>query len=479
MARAAGSSQPSPRVQPFWRTPRQWVALLLTVGIPLVLWFSHLDLSLAAKHALAVSSFMIAAWILTDIPHAITGMIGCYLFWSLKVVNFAHAFGGFVEQTPWFIFGAMLLGMMATKSGLARRMAIFVLRRVGYGYSRLLLGMIITSFMLTFFVPSGIACVVIMAAIALGLMEVSGTAKGSNVGRGLFITLTYTAGTFDKIVLAGPAAFLGRGLIEKATGVHVYWSQWLLAFAPCALVGSFVIWRLIIWLYPPEQKSWPGGPAYLEQQSEQLGAWTRLEKKSLVLMLMAACLWATDLLHHISPAVIGIGIGLMAAVPGVGILETKDLKQLNYLPILFTGAAISMGNVLVETHALHAITAIMFGWMQPLVTNIYGIAAIPYWLGFVYHILLGNELSMLATGVPALMKFAHENNLPMLPLGLVWTFASGGKVFVYQSGVMLTGYSYGYFEAGDLIKVGLWLTAAESLVLLLIVPFYWPHLGIA
>jgi di/tricarboxylate transporter len=318
-----------------------------------------------------------------------------------------------------------------------------------------------------------------MAAIALGLMEVSGTAKGSNVGRGLFITLTYTAGTFDKIVLAGPAAFLGRGLIEKATGVHVYWSQWLLAFAPCALVGSFVIWRLIIWLYPPEQKSWPGGPAYLEQQSEQLGAWTRLEKKSLVLMLMAACLWATDLLHHISPAVIGIGIGLMAAVPGVGILETKDLKQLNYLPILFTGAAISMGNVLVETHALHAITAIMFGWMQPLVTNIYGIAAIPYWLGFVYHILLGNELSMLATGVPALMKFAHENNLPMLPLGLVWTFASGGKVFVYQSGVMLTGYSYGYFEAGDLIKVGLWLTAAESLVLLLIVPFYWPHLGIA
>jgi len=44
--------------------------------------------------------------------------------------------------------------------------------------------------------------------------------------------------------------------------------------------------------------------------------------------------------------------------------------------------------------------------------------------------------------------------------------------------VMVTGYSYGYFEPKDLIKVGLCLTVVESLVLMLIVPFYWPHIGI-
>jgi len=61
---------------------------------------------------------------------------------------------------------------------------------------------------------------------------------------------------------------------------------------------------------------------------------------------------------------------------------------------------------------------------------------------------------------------------------LVWTFAAGGKIFVYQSGVMVAGYAYGYFEAKDLLKVGFLLTLAESLVLLLIVPFYWPLIGI-
>jgi di/tricarboxylate transporter len=91
---------------------------------------------------------------------------------------------------------------------------------------------------------------------------------------------------------------------------------------------------------------------------------------------------------------------------------------------------------------------------------------------------LGNELSMLATSMPALMNFARTNGIHPLPLGLVWAFASGGKIFVYQSGVMVTGYSYGYFEAKDLLRVGICLTIVESLTLLLIVPFYWPLIGI-
>jgi di/tricarboxylate transporter len=61
---------------------------------------------------------------------------------------------------------------------------------------------------------------------------------------------------------------------------------------------------------------------------------------------------------------------------------------------------------------------------------------------------------------------------------LVWAFAAGGKIFVYQSGVMVAGYSYGYFKATDLLRVGFCLTVVESLVLLLIVPFYWPLIGI-
>ena len=61
---------------------------------------------------------------------------------------------------------------------------------------------------------------------------------------------------------------------------------------------------------------------------------------------------------------------------------------------------------------------------------------------------------------------------------MVFNFASGGKLFVYQSAVLILGYSYGYFEAKDLIRVGAVLTVVEGLILAFLVPFYWPLLGL-
>lgn len=457
---------------------RKQISLLFCIAAAAALWFAPLRLEPTAKHALAVAAFMILAWITECLPHAVTGLAGCFLFWVLKIVSFESAFGGYADQTAWFLFGAGLFGLMATKSGLGRRVAYVALRRVGTSYSRLLLGMILSSFLLTFLVPSGIACVIIMAAVASGLMEAFGLGRGSNIGRGLFLTLTYTAGVFDKVVMAGAASLLARGLIQRAAGIEVYWSLWLLAFFPVAVVVIFFTWRLILWLYPPESEALPSGPAFLESKLNEMGPWSRDEKKAFGLMLLAIAFWATDLLHHISPAIIGIGIGLLATVPGLGVLDEGDLKRVNILPVIFTGGAISMGNVLLETKALQAMTTVMFSWMRPLVLNAYSAAFVPYWTAFLYHIFLGNELSMLATSIPALVNFAKSNGLGVLPMGLVWAFAAGGKIFVYQSGVMVAGYSYGYFEAKDLFRVGLWLTVVESLVLLVLAPFYWPLIGI-
>jgi solute carrier family 13 (sodium-dependent dicarboxylate transporter), member 2/3/5 len=474
------SVRTAPLVESFDRVPasRKIIYGLITIAVPVLFWFLPLPLANNSQHALAVASFMIIAWITEVLPHALTGLAGCYLFWVLKIVDFETAFSGFADQTPWFLFGAALIGMMASKSGLARRLAYLVMLRVGGGYSRLLLGLILSSFLLTLLVPSGIACVVIMAAVAVGLIEVFGLPRGSNVGRGIFVTLTYTAGIFDKMVIAGASSILGRGLIQKVTGIEVYWSQWMLAFLPCAVATVLVIWRLVVWLYPPEKEALQGGVEFLLDSLKKMGAWTPREKHALFLMTCAVALWATDLIHHISPAVIGIGVGLLAGVPGLGILELEDLKRLNYLPVFFTATAISMGEVLLRTNALNSMTTVLFAWMRPFVTNVFSMAFVPYWTAFVYHIFLGNELSMLATSIPPLMNFAKTAGIHPLPLGLIWAFAAGGKIFVYQSGVMVAGYSYGYFEAKDLIRVGFVLTVVESLVLLLIVPFYWPLLGI-
>jgi len=452
--------------------------VLPPILIPITFWFLPLSLEPKAQHAIAISLFMILGWATEMMDHGLTGLVGCYLFWALKIVTFDVAFSGFANDTPWFLMGAILFGTMASKSGLARRLAYAVTLRIGTSYSRLLLAVIVSDFLLTFLVPSGMARVTIMAAVATGLIGAFGLGTGSNVGRGMFLILTYTAGVFDKTIIAGAAAITGRGVIESVGHTPVYWGQWLIAFLPSDIITILVAWRLTLWLYPPESASLPGGIQYLKDELHKAGPWTPLEKKCLALMVAAILLWATDVFHHVSPSMIGLGIGLLSVLPFARILDLSDFRKLNFLQLFFVAAAVSMGNVLSATKGLAVLTNTVLAWLEPLLKNDSISTLALYWTGFAYHIFLASEISMLATSTPLLMQFANEHGLNALKIGMLWVFSSGGKIFVYQSGVLVIGYGYGYFRAKDILRLGLVMSAVDSLLLLIVVPFYWPLIGI-
>ena len=451
---------------------------LASLAIPAALWFAPLPLTSASKHAIAITLFMIIAWAFEVLDHGLVGLMGCYLFWALGVVKVDVAFSGFADDTAWFVVGAMLFGTMAARSGLARRLAYTVMAGIGTTYSRLLFGLILSDFLLTFLVPSGPPRVIIMSTVALGLVEAFGLGKGSNVGRGMFLILTYTASVFDKTIIAGAASIIARGAIEKYGHVPVLYSKWLMAYIPSDIVMILVAWRLMLWFYPPEKDSLPGGSSFLRSELAKMGAWTSMEKKSLALMLVAISLWTTDFWHHIPSSVIGLGIGLIALLPVVGVLGIEDLKSVNYMVFLFIGAAISMGRVLTATKSLDVLTNVLFGWMTPLLGSTFFATFVTYWTAFTYHLFLASELSMLGTSVPVLMNYATAHHLNPLALGMVWTFACSGKIFMYQSAVLVVGYSFGYFSSKDLFRLGLCMSIIDSVLLLIVVPFYWPLLGI-
>lgn len=430
-----------------------------------------------AQKALAVSAFMIVLFASEALDYAVSGFIGLWLFWALEVVPFELAFSGFAAETPWFLMGAMLIGAMAERSGLAKRLAYFVTAKAGGSYSRLLLGFIVVDFLLTFLVPSGIARVTILGAIAVGTVSSLGFGPKSNVGRGLLIVITYAATIFDKMLIAGAASILARGIIEDIGKTKVLYSQWFLAYLPCDIITILVCWRLIAWLYPAE-RTMEGSKEHLEAKLRGLGAWSVAEKKTAVYLATAVTLWMTDFIHHLSPALVGMAIGLFALLPFVGVLDGSDLKKLNWGALWFTAAALGMGRVLQQTGGLDVLTGILGGVIGPYLHDPLSSAVVLYWTAFVYHFFLANETAMLSTSLPVVLKLAIDQGLNPLTIGMIWTFAAGGKIFVYQGAVLVVGYSFGHFDAKDMLKVGFALTVVESLILLLLVPFYWPLIGI-
>jgi len=452
--------------------------LVLLASGATAFWFLPLAIDPLAHKALAVGLFMIAAWMTQVLDHGVTGILGCFLFWMLGIAKFETAFSGFADTSAWFLFGAVCFGLMVGKSGLARRLAFLVLRAVGHSYPRLLLGLIISNFLLTPVVPSGIARVVIMAAIAMGLADAFGVAKGSNIARGMFIILVYQATIFDKMVIAGAASITARGAIEKFGGVSVLWSQWALAYLPCDIIVMIVAWRLALWLYPPETATLPGGSAYLQREIHAMGRRSPAEIRAALLMALAIGLWVTDFWHQIPAPMIGLGVGLLAIMPRVGVLDADDMRKINYMPIFFVAAAVSLSNVLAQSKALDVLTTILFDWIEPFIGTSWMSTLVLYWAAFLYHIVIGNEIAMLATSIPPLMTYAKQHGVDPLTLGMIWTFGAGPKLFMYESAVLVVGYSYGYFDNKDLLKVGALLSIVTALILLVLVPLYWPLIGL-
>jgi sodium-dependent dicarboxylate transporter 2/3/5 len=451
---------------------------LFALAAPLVVWLLPIAAPQNARAALAISAFMIAAWMTEVMDYASSGLAGLALFWLLGVAKSDAIFSGFVNDAVWFYVGAMLIGATATKSGLPQRIGNFVVTNIGVSYSRLLLGLIVIDYLLIFLVPNGVAVLVIVASIALGVMKVFGADKGSNIGRGLFLVLTYGTGIFNKMIVAGAASILARSMIQTGGNVTVSWGLWFAAFLPAALVTILASWWITLKLFPPETESLAGREQELRAHFRNQAPFTVQAAKATLLCLAALALWMTDWAHHVSASIVALCIGLIGLLPFVDVLSEEDVKKINFMPFFFIASALGMSEVLRQTGALDLLASGVVGSIEPLLTNKLVAATALFWGGFVYHFFTASELSMLATSMPILMEFAKEHGLSPTFVGIIWSFSSGGKLFAYQSAVLVVGYGYGYFRHTDLIWLSGLLTLVQFVALALSVALYWPLLGL-
>lgn len=233
------------------------VGLVAGPILALVLWFAPLTPDPPMNHALAISAFMIVYWIFEPIEHGITALMGCYLFWALGVADFGTAFAGFASNTPWFLFGALIIGAAASGTGVAQRIGYLLTGVLGSSYSRLLLSILVMIFVMNLLVPSGMAQVTILAPIVIGIISAFNAGRESNISRGMFVMVTYTCGLFNKMIMSGAGAILTRGMMQQQTGYSIRWSEYIIAFGPAIVLTIIAAWLTILWLYPPEKSEIP------------------------------------------------------------------------------------------------------------------------------------------------------------------------------------------------------------------------------
>ena len=106
------------------------------------------------QRALAVMAQAVVLWATETVPIAVTGIVGIVLLVLVKgVPGVEEALYGFGQPVTYFLVGILTLGLAVQRSGLAERMAVYLIRLAG-GSPRLLYVQMLVSFAaLTFALP--------------------------------------------------------------------------------------------------------------------------------------------------------------------------------------------------------------------------------------------------------------------------------------------------------------------------------------
>lgn len=335
----------------------KWWAIILAFAVLAgIIWVlpDAQGLSPAGKKSLAIATFAIIIWITQAIDDALSGIVIVFLLAALKATNLAGAFSGYSNTSLWLIVIGFIMAGCMEKSGLSKRIALFMINAAKGSASKIYWAVAAVIGITTFLVPSITARTLLMLPIILGIGHAFKSELGkSNIIKALLFIVAMSGTMMSCGVLTGhvgnPAT---AGLIEAATKQTVTWSEWFRIGAFPAFSMAFLSVFVIKWLWAPEIKQIPDAKAYVENELASIGSFSSKEKYTLLVFIITLLLWATDSLHKVNVAIVGLLAVALLIWPSIGVMPWKEAQQkVPWNVFMLYGAGLSMGVAMVTSGA--------------------------------------------------------------------------------------------------------------------------------
>lgn len=472
-----------------WSKSRWWkaVAPLLVWGIVLLLP-TPAGLETQAWHYFGLFLAVIVGLVLEPIPSAAVGFIGVTLAMVFGYVRsepgeaIRWGISGFSNSTVWLIFGAFMLSLGYSRSGLGRRIGLTLVRKLGSRTLGLAYAIALADLALAPVTPSNTArSGGTTYPIISNIPGLYGSAPGPTARKiGAYIMWTgfaVTGVTSSMFLTALAPNPLSLSFVEEITGIQISWGQWFLGFLPVGVLLFLGLPLLVYVLYPPEIKESADVPDWASRQLEELGGMARSEIVMTGLVLFALGFWifGGEWIH--TTTVVWVVISLMVLTKIVGWEEILSHgKAWNILVWFATLVALASG--LNEVGFLDWAAQNAAGLLE-------GYSALTVMVGlvvffYVAHYLFASLTAHTTALLPVLLSIGVAmDEIPLMPFVLLLCYSVGlmGVITPYATGPGPVYYGSGYITPGEFWKLGLTFGSLYVLALLLIgLPYLLPIL---
>lgn len=456
-------------------------------------------LSVAGHRMLGIMVFSVIVWATTAISYPVSA--GVIIALMALLIGFApnpatgKIFGtaaglamglkGFSSTAFCLVGAALFLAAAMTKTGLDKRIALTVLSKLGTKSNHVVIGVICCGFILSFFVPSTTARVACLVPIVLGMISAFGVPLKSRFAGMLMITVAQVDSVWNVgIKTAAAQNMVAVNFIRTQLGVDISWMDWFIAAAPFAILMSFALYHVMMFLMPPEIKEIPGGKETVKRLLADMGKITTNEIKLLVISICLLILWTTEKkLHVIDTSTTTMVAITLLMLPKIGVMQWNEVvNKINWGTVVLFGVGISLGSALLSTKAATWLANVIVSTFDLADSTTLTVLAIMALFLIIVHMGFASAAGLASAIIPIIISVLQQLKTPgvnIIGMTMILQYVvSFGFILPVNAPQNMIAYGTNTFEVRDFVRSGIPLTLIGFALIMLLGSTYWKWLGL-
>lgn len=454
---------------------QQQVGLCLGLGGLALGFASPLStLSPQIQAALGMALFALAFWTFEPVPIEYTSLLLLVIFPLGGLLSFEQSFAPFAGKTIWLIFAGMALSMALGETGIGDLVASALKKHLSHRPAALIAQLHAVGLLAAFLVPSGVVRVLLLMPIGISICAMFRSDDAQRLQTTVLISLVSSTifGGFGLLTGAVPNLVIA-GQVEHMGGQPIFWSTWFLWMFPLVGLARCLLSAAVIWLFFARRMA---SLSPVVARSAPL-ATTPAQRKTLAILSLGVCLWATDALHQVPPVFVALFLVLLLVLPQWGPLPSASLGRLNFPFLFYIAALFSLGTALDSSGFNQVFIHYGTQWIEldtwDLPQRYYALTLLSVPLDFAMDI-----AAVAAVLTQPFIELASSHGMDPMGAAMAIGMATTLVFLPYQAAPFMVAYSFKRFS---LLQLVLTQCAVSTLSLLLIYPLnplLWHFFGL-
>jgi solute carrier family 13 (sodium-dependent dicarboxylate transporter), member 2/3/5 len=278
---------------------RFWLFILAPFLSLSIILFGDLDPQKPQITYMLAITVLVALWWVTEIiPLGITSLLPVVLFPVFGIMDGATVSAVYFNDIIFLFMGGFMMALAIQKWNLHKRIALWILKKVGVSPARILLGFMLATTFISMWI-SNTATTMMMVPILISILskleELNGAEKMAHYSVGVLLAVAYSATVGGIATLVGTPPNLSFVRIFEMyfpEAPPITFGDWFVFAFPVTVVLFLIFFAYLYFVYVRNKTSWkPITPADIERDYEKLGKPSYEEKVIMFLFVLMALLW--------------------------------------------------------------------------------------------------------------------------------------------------------------------------------------------